>query len=317
MSGAGTITNSSGVATLTFAPPAGTSTFAGVIQDGTAGQTALTFNGPGSTQILTGINTYSGVTTITAGTLQIGDGGADAAINGTLGIVNNGVLAFNSTLTTYCPAAISGSGTLVQAGNGGALILTGPSSYTGPTIVSGGTLGFAWPVGSVVPTVHLALNGSLGAINPGDTVPDISGNGNNGTMVGTDASYVAGKFGQGIQFPNHTGSYVQVPYTTAFAATNYTFSTWINTPYAGGGCIFNGRPGGGLNLDMYYYATGTPYYANNVVVEIPGTNGSWAETNPWVGVTLAPGTWNMLSITVGDSRMGPLRERPTGLRRFV
>ena len=142
VSGAGTITNSAGVATLTFAPTSpGTATFSGVIQDG-AGQTAVTFDGPGSTQVLTGFNTYSGLTTITAGTLQIGDGGADGAINGTLGIVNNGVLEFNSSLTTTCPAAISGSGTLVQAGVGGALILTGSSNYTGPTIVSAGTLGF-------------------------------------------------------------------------------------------------------------------------------------------------------------------------------
>ena len=57
------------------------------------------------------------------------------------------------------------------------------------------------------------------------------------------ANYVAGKFGNGIQFPaNSSATYVQVPYTTAFAATNYTFSTWINVPYAGGGGIAQRPP---------------------------------------------------------------------------
>ncbi len=45
--GGGTVTNSGAyVATLTLAPPAGSTTFSGVIQNGT-GPTALTLNGPG------------------------------------------------------------------------------------------------------------------------------------------------------------------------------------------------------------------------------------------------------------------------------
>ena len=60
--------NGPSAAVLTLAPAGGSATFSGVIQDG-ASQTALTLNGPG-TQILAGSNTYSGLTTITAGTLQ-------------------------------------------------------------------------------------------------------------------------------------------------------------------------------------------------------------------------------------------------------
>ena len=68
--GGGTVTNNGAGTTLTLAPAGGSTTFSGVIQDG-SGALALTFNGPGATQALTGSNTYSGLTTITAGTLQM------------------------------------------------------------------------------------------------------------------------------------------------------------------------------------------------------------------------------------------------------
>ena len=45
------------------------------------------------TLVLTGANTYTGPTTISAGTLQIGDGGTTGSIAGD--VLNNGVLAFN------------------------------------------------------------------------------------------------------------------------------------------------------------------------------------------------------------------------------
>ena len=79
--------------TLTLAPSAGSTTFSGVIRNG-AGQLALTVSGTG-TQVLAGSNTYTGATTITTGTLQIGSGGTTGSINGTSGVVDNGLLAFN------------------------------------------------------------------------------------------------------------------------------------------------------------------------------------------------------------------------------
>ena len=73
--GSGGIVTNSGTtaATLTLAASDGNSTtFSGTIQNGSPGsQTALTLNGNG-TQVLTGTNSYSGPTTIAAGTLQAG-----------------------------------------------------------------------------------------------------------------------------------------------------------------------------------------------------------------------------------------------------
>lgn len=47
------------------------------------------------TLVLTGDNTYQGATTVSAGTLQIGDGTTDGSISASSGITNNAALAYN------------------------------------------------------------------------------------------------------------------------------------------------------------------------------------------------------------------------------
>ena len=70
----------------------GTLTVSGAI----SGTGSVTNDGTG-TVILADNNTYSGGTTINAGTLQIGNGGATGSLNGNGPIVNNGTLIFNTT----------------------------------------------------------------------------------------------------------------------------------------------------------------------------------------------------------------------------
>ena len=52
-----------------------------------------------STWTLTGANTYTGVTTIAGGTLQLGNGGATGSLNSASAIQNGGTLAFNRSAT--------------------------------------------------------------------------------------------------------------------------------------------------------------------------------------------------------------------------
>ena len=96
LTGSGTVTNSSvsSTSTLTLSPTSGTSTFNGVIQSG-AGTVGVTVSGTG-TMVLAGSNTYTGPTTISSGTLQIGSGGASGSINGTSSVTDNSLLTLMS-----------------------------------------------------------------------------------------------------------------------------------------------------------------------------------------------------------------------------
>ncbi|MGA8480310.1 MAG: autotransporter-associated beta strand repeat-containing protein [Chthoniobacterales bacterium] len=106
--------------------------FAGTI----SGKGSVQQNGTG-TIILTGNNTYTGGTTINAGTLQIGNGGTTGSIGGN--VFDKGTLIFDRSDTITFSGAISGSGNLVQSG-GGILTLSGTNSYTGTTTVNAGVL---------------------------------------------------------------------------------------------------------------------------------------------------------------------------------
>lgn len=99
-----------------------------------AGQ--LVQQGPG-TLVLTADHHYTGGTSILAGALQLGDGGATGSVIGD--ILDNGVLVFAHDNTYFHDGLISGSGTLVQKGPG-TLVLTSDHGYTGGTTIAAGTL---------------------------------------------------------------------------------------------------------------------------------------------------------------------------------
>ncbi|CAN7219769.1 MULTISPECIES: autotransporter outer membrane beta-barrel domain-containing protein [unclassified Variovorax] len=79
----------------------------------------------------------TGTTTISAGTLELGNGGTSGSVVGD--IVNNATLIANRSNTLNLAGAISGSGALRQVGSG-TTVLSGASSYSGATTVAAGTL---------------------------------------------------------------------------------------------------------------------------------------------------------------------------------
>jgi fibronectin-binding autotransporter adhesin len=94
---------------------------------GTAGSLIKVGTG---TLTLSGANTYTGGTTISAGTLQLGAGGATGSIKGN--VINNSVFAINRSDTFTFGGNISGTGSFQQLGSG-MTILTAANSYSGGT----------------------------------------------------------------------------------------------------------------------------------------------------------------------------------------
>ncbi len=133
-----------GVSTLTTT---GTSVYSGLIRDtlGTdGGKVALTVDGGALT--LFGANSYTGPTTISAGTLQLGNAGLNGSLSpsSAISVAENALFTINQTDTVtqgadFSSAAITGAGGFTQAGTG-TTALTAANSYTGPTTVSAGTL---------------------------------------------------------------------------------------------------------------------------------------------------------------------------------
>lgn len=119
--------------------------FDGTIRDGGTtgsgiGNTAITKVGT-QTWILTGSNTYTGLTTVSNGALQIGSGGTTGTL-GTGVVTDNATLVFNRSDAVSVGNGITGTGSLVQLG-AGSVTLTGTVSVAsvllrlGTTVIDG------------------------------------------------------------------------------------------------------------------------------------------------------------------------------------
>jgi autotransporter-associated beta strand protein len=154
----------------------------GVLRDGsgaTFGPTqvsSLTKTGAGA-MVLAGSNAYTGTTTISAGTLQVGNGGTSGNL-GTGNVTNDSTLVFNRSDNITVGNTISGTGALVKEGAGVAT-LSASNTYTGGTTVNAGELNVTGSADNSTVTVNsgatLSGSGSVGgisgagAINPGNS----------------------------------------------------------------------------------------------------------------------------------------------------
>ena len=135
--------------------------------------------------ILTGTENGSSGTTISAGTLQLGNATTTGSITGK--ITDNGVLQFNRTDTGLNLAGnISGTGSVIQTGTGSSA-LSGTNTYNGATTVSAGTLR-AGSLSGLSPNSDFTVNAILDLNGFSSTIGSLAGTGtvtNNGAAAVT------------------------------------------------------------------------------------------------------------------------------------
>jgi autotransporter-associated beta strand protein len=130
---------------------------ASFLTNGTVGNRALIKYGIG-TLTIAGDATYTGGTTINAGTLQLGNGGTSGSILGN--VLNNGVFAINRSDTFTFGGVISGTGAFAQIGPG-TTVLTAANTYSGGTLINGGVLAVAADANLGAAAGGLAFGGGM------------------------------------------------------------------------------------------------------------------------------------------------------------
>ncbi|HYE19668.1 MAG TPA: autotransporter-associated beta strand repeat-containing protein, partial [Tepidisphaeraceae bacterium] len=111
---------------------------------------------------LSGVNTYTGPTTIEAGTLTVGGAGSLNSGNYAGPLTNNAAFVYAGTANQTLSAGITGSGTLTKnTGATSVLTLSGANTYTGATAVNAGTLRLA--PGATIANSAVTIGGANGS----------------------------------------------------------------------------------------------------------------------------------------------------------
>ena len=176
---------------------------AGTVSAHLAGSVGLVKTGAG-TVTLSAANSYSGGTTVSNGLLQIANPATLGAVTGSLLVNNVGILDLGATTQTVGTVNIANSGVIrngtligssytsnggaisaILAGpggltqNSGVLTLSGQNTYSGPTVVNGGTLLLNTSGGPAI-VGNLTINGGVVQLNQSNQI----GAGSNVTVAG-------------------------------------------------------------------------------------------------------------------------------------
>jgi autotransporter-associated beta strand protein len=180
--GAGPITNNAAIV-VDFGANNGT------IASEIGGTGTITKNGNGAL-ILSGANSYSGLTTVSAGTLQIGAGGTTGSLGtGAVTLAGNSILLFNRSNDIVATNPIGGQGGIMKNG-GGRLTLGTSNSYSGPTTINAGSILITAATGALGDTTgETVVNSGAALLLQGPMI--VTGE---SLMVGGEGPNISGAF---------------------------------------------------------------------------------------------------------------------------
>jgi len=258
------VTGGNGTAVVNF-NHTGNYTFAPIL----AGNLSVNKYGNGNTT-LSGANTYTGTTTINAGSIVLG---ANQTLAGIAGAGNldlaNYTLTTNSPLNSTFSGAISGTGSLTKEG-AGTLTLTGANTYNGTTVINAGT-------------IQIGSGGTTGSLSTGSAII------NNGTLVFNRSNTVT----QGTDFADGisgTGNVVQSGSGLLILSGNNTY-TGSTTLTSGTLQVGSGGSLGGGNYSENITNTGTIILGSNSNQTLSGViSGSGAITKNGTGTLTLTGS---------------------------
>lgn len=150
------------------------------------GEGAFTKAGDGDL-ILTADHAHAGGTTVSAGTLTLGTGGATGSVSGD--IANNGTVVFNRSGDRTYDGVVSGIGDVVH--NGNILRLSSAQTYTGATSINSGFLVLPTDVDQALAAstaVHIASGATLDISDRNLTIAGLTGDGQVYSFGGSDGN---------------------------------------------------------------------------------------------------------------------------------
>ncbi len=151
-----------------------TLTFSGTITDSSNGGVSSVVKEGAGTMLVTGNHSYTGATTINAGTLKIGDGGTAGSISGFSGVTNNATLEYDRSDSLSASYAITGTGSVVKKGTGTLFLTSSSSDYSGGTSIEGGKLALDAELATLGSGAVTLANGAILQMHRGDASDNLS-----------------------------------------------------------------------------------------------------------------------------------------------
>ncbi len=242
-------------------------TLGGTIKNGASSIGGSLIKAGMGTLTLTGANTYTGGTTVNAGTLQLGNGGTGGSIVGDVRIAPAGTFAFNRGDNFAFGGVFTGGGALDMKGAGRVDLTGNSAAFAGTTNINAGTL-----------SVNGALGGALNVMSGGR----LQGTGTVGTTTIASGATIA---------PGNSIGTLTVDGDIAFAAGSI-YEAEINPALDGdlidasgratinGGTVHAVKAGG-------VYTPGSRWTIIGADGGVTGTFGNLTQNMPFVDLALA------------------------------